>query len=171
MSTAVQSDNIKMALPKGRLLPATARLFKETELEFDDYAPGTRNYRLKSTKLVNLSGKIFQEKDVPVQVAVGNYDIGICGLDWGEELLTKYPSSALVKLKNLRYGEGALYVVASRSKQMPTAEEMREWKSVIRLASEYPNLAESFALNLRFRRFSVFPLWEPPRFTRRIVLI
>jgi len=30
---------------------------------------------------------------------------------------------------------------------------------MVRIASEYPNLAESFALNLRLRRFSIFPLW------------
>jgi len=90
---------------------------------------------------------------------VGNYDLGICGLDWVEELLVKYPSLALVKLRNLGYGEGALYVVASRSEVIPTVEEMPTKRGVIRVASEYPNLAESFALNRRLRRFSIFPLW------------
>jgi len=102
---------------------------------------------------------VFQEKDIPIQVAVGNYDLGICGLDWVEELLVKYPSSALVKLRNLGYGEGTLYMVASRAATTPAVEELPAQPGVIRLASEYPNLAESFALNLRLRRFSIFPLW------------
>ena len=38
-------------------------------------------------------------------------------------------------------------------------EELQAKPEVIRIASEYPNLAESFALNLRLKRFSVFPLW------------
>jgi ATP phosphoribosyltransferase len=90
---------------------------------------------------------------------VGNYDLGICGLDWVEELLVKYPSSALVKLRNMGYGEGTLYAVASKSETVSSIEEMQAKKGIIRLVSEYPNLAESFALRNRLRRFSIFPLW------------
>jgi len=101
---------------------------------------------------------VFHEKDIPIQVAVGNYDLGICGLDWVEELLVKYPSSALVKLRDLGYGEGALYMVAGRS-QAIAVEDMQSKMGIIRVVSEYPNLAESFALKNRLRRFSIFPLW------------
>ena len=156
---ASEVNNIKIALPKGRLLSETATLLRRAGWGLSGYREGMRSYRLKSQRFPNLSAKVFHEKDIPVQVAVGNYDLGICGLDWVEELLVKYPSSALVKLRNLAYGEGALYVVASRSEVMPTIEEMQAKRDVIRIAGEYPNLAESFALNLRLRRFSIFPLW------------
>jgi ATP phosphoribosyltransferase len=36
---------------------------------------------------------------------------------------------------------------------------VRARSSVIRIATEYPNLAEYFALSLRLRRFGIFPLW------------
>ena len=123
------------------------------------YHERTRLYRLKSQRFPNLSAKVFHEKDIPIQVAIGNYDLGICGLDWVEELLVKYPSSAVVKVKNLGYGEGTLYVVVSRSEGVSTVEEVRAREDMVRIASEYPNLAESLALNLRLRRFSIFPLW------------
>lgn len=123
------------------------------------YHDRVRFYRLKSRKFPNLLAKVFHEKDIPIQVAVGNYDLGICGLDWIEELLVKYPSSALVKIKNLGYGEGALYIAAGWSGGASTVEEMQAKPGIMRIASEYPNLAESFALDLRLRRFSVFPLW------------
>ncbi len=103
--------------------------------------------------------KIFHERDIPIQVAVGNYDLGICGLDWVEELMVKYPSSALVRLRNLGYGEGVLYAVVSRSEADPTIEAMQARSGLIRIVSEYPNLTESFALKNRLRRFSIFPLW------------
>ena len=90
---------------------------------------------------------------------MGNYDLGICGLDWIEELLSKYPSSALVKVKNLGYGEGGLYMAVSRSGGAATVEEIQSKSGIIRIASEYPNLAESFALKRRLKRFCVFPLW------------
>ncbi len=152
-------NNLKIALPKGRLLAETAALLKRAGWGLSTYHEGTRAYRPKSQRFPNLLAKVFHEKDIPIQVAVGNYDLGICGLDWVEELLVKYPSSALVKVRNLGYGEGALYVVASRSEAIPAAEEMQAERGIIRLVSEYPNLAESFALNLRLRRFSIFPLW------------
>ena len=159
MSTAVQSDNVKLALPKGRLLPATARLLKETELEFEDYTPGTRSYRLKSIRLPHLSAKIFQEKDIPVQVAVGNYDLGICSLGWVEELLAKYPTSAVLKIADLGYGSGNLYLVSSRYSKISSLQDLSAGLHSWRIVTEYPNLAELAALNLRLRRFRIFPVW------------
>ncbi|MDP6221915.1 MAG: ATP phosphoribosyltransferase [Dehalococcoidales bacterium] len=150
---------IKVALPKGNLLSETATLLEQASWGLDQYREGTRSYRLKSQKLPNLFAKIFQEKDIPIQVAVGNYDLGICGLDWVEELLAKYPSSALIKLRNLGYGTGALYMMASRYRPTSQINILQKQTDIIRLSSEYPNLAESFALNLRLKRFSIFPLW------------
>lgn len=125
----------------------------------DGYVDGAKIYRLKSSRFPNLAGKIFHERDIPIQVAVGNYDLGICGLDWVEELLSKYTASPVIKLRNLGYGEGALYVVAAGSKSAPSLEAIQAKRDVVRLVSEYPNLAELFALKNRLKRFSVFPLW------------
>ena len=134
-------------------------MLRKADWGLSGYTEGARSYRLKSQRFPGLLAKIFHEKDIPIQVAVGNYDLGICGLDWVEELMVKYPSSALIRLRNLGYGEGALYVVASKSETVSTVEEMQAKKGIIRLASEYPNLTESFALKNRLRRFSIFPLW------------
>ncbi len=102
---------------------------------------------------------MFHERDIPVQVAIGNYDLGICGSDWIEELMVKYPSSALMKVGLLGYGQSALYVAVSPDEGISTVETVRQRSGVVRIASEYPNLAEQFAINLRLRRFGVFPLW------------
>ncbi len=150
---------LKIALPKGRLLAETADLLRRAGWGLSGYSEGTRFYRLKSRRFPSLLAKVFHERDIPIQVAVGNYDLGICGLDWVEELLVKYPSSALVKLRNLGYGEGTLYVVASRSEAVLSVEKVQLKRGLIRLVSEYPNLTESFALKNRLRRFSIFPLW------------
>ena len=151
--------SIKIALPKDRLLAETATLLQESGWGLSGYREGARFYRLKSRKFPALSVKVFQEKDIPIQVAVGNYDLGICGLDWIEELLVKYPSSALVKVKNLGYGEAALYMAGSRAAGLCTLEDVKARQGVVRIASEYPNLAESFAVKFRLRRFNIFPVW------------
>jgi len=150
---------IKVALPKGRLSVETASRLQKAGWGLSDYHEGTRCYRLKSRRFPNLFAKVFHEKDIPIQVAVGNYDLGICGLDWIEELLVKYPSSALVKVKNLGYGEGGLYMAVSRCGGVATVEEIQSKPGIMRIASEYPNLAESFALKRRLKRFCIFPLW------------
>lgn len=145
-------------MPKGRLLDETAALLHLAGWELTDYHREARSYHLKSRRFPALCLRVFHEKDIPIQVAVGNYDLGICGLDWVEELLAKYPTSALVKVQDLGYNMGSLYAAASKSARM-TMEGLRTEKSVIRLASEYPYLAESFALGLRLRQFRIFPLW------------
>ena len=118
-----------------------------------------RSYRLTSRRFPGLQAKAFNERDIPVQVAVGNYDLGICGLDWVEELSVKYSSAALVKVRDLGYGRGVLCLAASCCEPVPTAAELQAKPDMTRIASEYPNLAEYVALSMRLRRFSVFPLW------------
>jgi ATP phosphoribosyltransferase len=149
---------IKVALPKGRLLAETAARLQRAGWGLDGYQEETRLYRISSQKFPNLTAKVFHERDIPIQVAIGNYDLGICGSDWMEELMAKYPSSALLEVGNLGYGEAALYAAGS-PEGVATIEEVKARAEIIRIASEYPNLAESFALKLRLRRFSLFPLW------------
>lgn len=150
---------IRVALPKGKLLKETARLLEKAGWQIQGYNEGLRNYRLKSSRFPDMLIKVFQEKDIPIQMSIGNYDMGICGLDWIEELTSKYAASAPVRIRNLGYGEGALYVAASRELKMPSLEDLVEQVDVVRIVSEYPNIAEAFALNQRLRRFSIYPVW------------
>ena len=154
-----QPSYIKFALPKGRFLSPTANLLGAVNLGFKGYNSKTRQYRLQSASFPYLSAKIFQEKDIPIQVAIGNYDLGICGLDWIEELLVRYPASALVKVSSLDYSGGKLYVAAGSQSGISSVDELLAKQNDWRLVSEYPNLAEAFALNLRIKRFKVFPVW------------
>jgi ATP phosphoribosyltransferase len=152
--------SIRIALPKGRLLNDTAQLAKRAGWELNDYSEGTRLYYLNSTRFPNLTGKILHEKDIPIQVAMGSYDLGICGLDWIQELVLKYPDSGLVKLKDLQYGSLSLVLATgSSSGDFATLASIRDSDKVVSIASEYPHLAESLSLNCRFKRFNIFPIW------------
>jgi len=150
--------SLNIALPKGRLLNDTAALLESAGWEIEGYNEKLRYYRLKSKKFTDINIKVLQEKDIPIQIAVGNYDLGICGLDWAEELLVKYPSSAVVKIANLGYGEGALYAAVLPGK-LSNPRDLANRKDNTRIAGEYPNLAEALAEKLRLKHFSIFPLW------------
>ncbi len=141
---------IKIALPKGRLQNPTSHLLENAGWKLDEYNASGRLYHLKSAVFPDLRGKILHEKDIPVQVAIGNYDMGICSRDWIEELLAKYPTSSIIKIKDLGYGYGSLFMVGSAPFSV---------KGTVRITSEYPNLAEKFALQKRFGRFAIFPVW------------
>ena len=150
---------LRLALPKGRLLAETASLLQEAGLELADYCRGSRSYRPKCAKFPGLFLKVFQEKDIPIQVAIGNYDLGICGRDWVEELLVRYPSGDVVKIGSLGYGKNNLYAVASVSAMISSVGEINDRFDTVRIVSEYQNLAEAFALRLRLRKFKVLPVW------------
>lgn len=151
--------SIKVALPKGRLLSDTASLTGRAGWGLSDYSENARLYHLKSGRFLELAAKIFHEKDIPIQVAIGNYDLGICGLDWIQELLVKYPASELVKVRDLGYGGRSLFLAADRESPFSSLESIRNSEQVISIATEYPNLAESLSLNCRFKRFNIFPVW------------
>ena len=150
---------VKLALPKGKLLPATSCLLKAINLGFDSYNQESRIYRLISTKFQNLSAKMFQEKDIPIQVAIGNYDLGICGLDWIEELVAKYPQSPIVKIANLEFDNGHVYLASSSCETSCDIGDLSAKRNNLKIVTDYPNLAELSALNLRLKRFSIFPVW------------
>jgi len=154
---AANLATLRVALPKGRLLAPMAELLSRAGWGLSEYSDKARLYRLTSESFQGLAAKMFQEKDIPIQVAIGNYDLGICGLDWLTEQLVKFPHSAIIKLRDLGYGEGGVFVVAA-------AERLRDGTLItqngcVRIASEYPNLAERLAAELRLPRFSIYPLW------------
>ncbi|MFC1978905.1 ATP phosphoribosyltransferase [Chloroflexota bacterium] len=148
---------LKLALPKGWLQGSTSELLERIGFALDDYHEKSRSYRPVSKQFPDLFIKVFHEKDIAIQVAMGNYDLGICGLDWVDELLSKYPSDAVLKIRNLGYGHGNVYVAASKFSNI-TIGYLKASRDVVRITTEYPNLAEAYSLKQRFRRFKVLPV-------------
>ena len=152
-------SNFKVALPKGRLLEKTSQLLRSAEWGLDSYDKETRVYAIPSSTIDNFLGKMFHEKDIAVQVAVGNYDLGICGLDWVNEYMARHPNCEIVKVTNFPYGFGSLHAATSPLSGIKNEMQARYFEGIFRIASEYPSLAEGVAERLRLRRFAVYPLW------------
>jgi len=150
---------VKLALPKGWIQGYTAAFLERAGFEYLDYSESSRSYRPKSKTFPDLFTKVLQEKDIAIQVASGNYDLAICGSDWTQELLAKYHSDAIVKVRDLGYGQRELYLSTSRFSGLHSVEDVKSVPGPVRIVSEYPNLAEAFALKLRLPNFRIFPLW------------
>ncbi len=140
---------IKLALPTGDLRAETATFLDRVGLAADGYGSGSRSYRFKAGQRQDVRVRVFREKDIPIQVALGNYDAGICGLAWVEELLCRFPSEAVVPLRDLGFGGSDLYLAAAGA--VPEGS--------LTLASEFANLASAVALGLRLPSFRVLGLW------------
>lgn len=150
---------LRIALPKGRFLGPTSEMLHSSGVSFDDYSPGTRQYRLCSSRFDYLSAKILQERDISIHVSAGNYDLGICGADWVRELKARYPAAALLEVSPLNYREGAVFLASSAHSHYVSLDKVHASEKVIRIVSEYPSIATRLAAELRLRRFRVFPVW------------
>jgi ATP phosphoribosyltransferase len=175
LSQSSTALNLRLALPKGSLLQPTSQLLDRIGLGFDNYNSKTRLYRLQSSLYPNVSGKIFQDRDIPVQVALGNYDIGVCSSDWIDELTIKFPESPLIKIMDLDYDTNFLYLACSIHKDIINLEMLHSQSTDWRIMSEYPNITENIVQNLRLKRFRIFQVWGsaeayPPENAELVVL-
>ena len=148
----------RLALPKGKMLARTAVFLNSIGLGFDDYNSGTRIYRMKSHGIAGLTAKMLNERDIPVQVAVGNYDFGICSSDWLQELLARYPASSVMKIADLGYDICGIFLACSTSSDIST-RVMTDSAATWRIVTEYPALAEAAAYKMRLKRYRIFPCW------------
>jgi ATP phosphoribosyltransferase len=124
-------------------------------LPVDDYVRGSRSYVVRAAPEDGIRLRVFREKDIPIQIALGNYDLGICGLAWVEDLIQRYPSDAVVPVCDLGLGYSSVYVAAAEG------DSLAGWagRQGLRIVSEFPSLAEAFARRLRLPAYCVFPVW------------
>jgi len=146
---------IRLALPAGDLRGPLGDLLRRAGLPVDEYAQGSRSYVVRAAPEDGIRLRVFREKDIPIQIALGNYDLGICGLAWVEDLIQRYPSDAVVPVRDLGLGYSSVYVAAAEG------DSLAGWagRPGLRIVSEFPNLAEAFARRLRLPAYRVFPVW------------
>ena len=149
---------LKVALPKGGLTKQVAALMERADFIVPGYHEGGRVYRLTSESPPGVFVKVFSPKDIPIQVAVGNYDIGISDRLWVDELITSYRAIALLVVMELDFGTERLYAAAAAGTPVPSPDD-RTSRTIVRIVSEYPNLAEAYARSMRFFDYRVFPVW------------
>ena len=136
----------RIALPTGDLRAEVAALLDAAGAGIPDYAAGSRALRFPLED--GGVARVFREKDIPVQVALGQYDLGICGSAWIEELTRRFPNHDVVRLRDLRFGAASLWLASAGDTCDPS----------LRFVSEYPNVAEAVARRMRLPRYRVFPV-------------
>ena len=150
------SSALKLALPAGKLREPVARMLDGIGLKVPGYGEASRTYRLEIEGM-SASVRIFRPRDIPIQIALGNYDLAMCELSWIDEFLTRFPQEGIVKVRSFDIAASGLYVASAPS----IAREMDGFPRIrgLRVASEYPNLAEAFAMAARLPGYRIIPVW------------
>ncbi|MEX0750678.1 MAG: ATP phosphoribosyltransferase [Dehalococcoidia bacterium] len=139
---------IRVALPTGDLRDPVAAALDDAGVGIGPFAAGSRALRFEMAGGAAVA-RVFREKDIPVQVALGNYDVGICSLTWIEELSQRFPNHRVVRLRDLGFGASALWLAAAGEHSEPS----------VRIVSEYANIADAIARRARLPRYRVFGVW------------
>ncbi len=149
---------VKLALPTGDLRAPVGELLSSCGLYVEGYGEGSRQLRrLPMPAREEVRVRVFRERDIPVQVALGNYDLGIASLSWLLEMQVRFPQQPVVPLTSLGIGARRIYAAAA-------AEACRSLEDVgrlllVRLASDLPNVADAFARAVRLRRYRIQAVW------------
>lgn len=147
---------IKLALPAGDLRAPVASLLSSAGLHVQGYGEGSRAYRLALSGREDVGVRVFREKDIPIQVALGNYDLGVCSLAWVKEMQARFPHQPVLPLYDLGVGPSLLCAAAP-----PSLGGMASLGRLplVRIATEYPNLADAFARAARLPRYRIQAVW------------
>lgn len=148
---------IKLALPAGDQRTPVADLLSGAGLRVAGYGEGSRSYRLAVPGHEGVAVRVFREKDIPIQVALGNYHLGVCSLAWVKEMQARFPQQPVLALCDLGIGPTGLYAAAADSGCATLADLAS--LSAVRIASDYPNLADAFARAARFPHYRVQAVW------------
>lgn len=154
-------DDIAICLPKKQNLKKTANILHSISFPVIGYTEENRSYRIQ-IEINNVRGKILNEEDIVTQVAIGNYELGICGSDHVMEYLAKFKDAHLRIFKKLCFTGKNIYACCHSSvkKNQSWEEYIKHFNQnslPIRIVSEYPNISKVFAQSHKMQRYSIFP--------------
>ncbi len=150
-----RDGEIRVALPRGELRDALAERLAASGFRVPGYGDGSRSYRFEVEGRPRLRVRVFSEADIPIQVALGNYDLGVTGRAWIDELLVRYPHDSVVPLRPLDVGERRLVVAGAPGTTLGGLADA----GVLRVATELPNLAARFLARARVPDHRLIEVW------------
>ena len=111
MTSPSSMPQVRVALPRGDLRAGLAERLIAAGFVPEGYAEGSRAYRFAVTGRPEVLVRVFSERDIPIQVALGQYDLGITRRAWVDELLTRYEHDSIVPLRSLDLGAERIVAV------------------------------------------------------------
>lgn len=145
---------VRVALPRGDLRDGLAERLEAVGFVAEGYGEGSRAYRFEVRGRPSILVRVFSERDIPIQVALGQYDLGITRRAWVDELLVRYAQDSIVPLRALDLGAERLVLAGQPGTEIATLAS-----GVMRVATEYPHLAGRYLNRLRVPSSRLFEVW------------
>ena len=128
------TDQITVALPKGRNLKPSVRLFAAVGLDFTEALSDSRRLIFKA-KGGGGTAIVVRDTDIPAYVENGAADMGVSGSD----VLTEQGKDMFEPL-DLKFGYCRM--VVAEPKELSERDDPKEWTH-IRIATKFPNITEA----------------------------
>lgn len=154
MSSPAAARGIRLALPRGDFRTPIAERLTAVGLDVEGYGEGSRQLRLEVAGQPGMVVRVFADRDIPIQVALGQYDLGIASRAWIDELLVRYGRDSIVPVLPLDLRSDAIAVGGDERGVEALASD-----GVVRVATEYPNLAHAYLNRRRIPDYRVYDVW------------
>jgi ATP phosphoribosyltransferase len=133
------SGVLKLVLPKGSLEKATMELFEAADLPVKRSSAVDYKATIADPRVTEV--RILRPQEIPVYVAEGLFDLGICGRDWVAET-----GSEVVSLGELKYSKATsnpVQLVVAVTEDSPI-QSVADLPHGVRVSTEYPELTRKF---------------------------
>src|SRR5262245_41480176 len=130
---------LRLVLPKGSLEHQTLQLFEDADLAVTRGSDVDYRGTIDDPRVVDV--RILRPQEIPVYVADGLFDLGICGRDWIEER-----NADVVTLAQLRYSKniaGPIRVVLAVAADSP-ANAVTDLANGVVVHTEYLELTRRY---------------------------
>ena len=152
---------LRLALPDGHAQSHTIAGLQAAGIRVAGYEDGTV-VRRPRIDVDGVEVKVIRPQDMPQQVAIGNFDLAITGRDVLREHRLQFPSSPVDEVVDLGRSKYGLAAIVKDVEADTVVGAVQVWRSrsdaPIRIASEFPNIADHFARERHLGRYSVIPI-------------
>ncbi len=158
-----RGDTLRMALPDGHQQRHAVAALRDAGLLPPEGYGESESLRRPRSPIPGLEMKVIRPHDMPQLVATGEMDLAVAGRDCLTEHLSRFPSSPVQELVDLRRGQFNLAAVVSED--VPATDlrgALEHWRGqgrqVVRVASEFPGIADAYARGQHLGRYRVIPI-------------
>ena len=152
-------DSIRVALPRGDLRAPLAGRLAAVDFAPSGYGEGSRQYRFTVEGRPRVAVRVFSDEDIPIQIALGQYDLGITSRSSIDELVTRYGHDSIVALRALDVGEARVVLAAPAGTTLAELGARRP----LRVATTYPHLTARYLNWLRVPDYRLIEVWGQPQ--------
>ena len=150
---------IRVALPRGGLRAPLAERLAAAGFAVPGYGEGSRAYRFGVEGRPRTAVRVFSDADIPIQIALGQYDLGVTSRSAIDELVTRFGHDTIAPLRALDIGGERVVLAAPPGATLGDLAARRP----LRVATTHPHLTARYLNALRVPDYRLIEVWGLPQ--------